>query len=365
MWLERIISLIGLLLIATSASAVAQTVSIVDNELERYFVDEGTDSDGAVNQQMSQADVNAIFDIMIGPQYAMTTSIDLVKFQGLRELRINNASLLSLNLTSLPLLTEVRCDCSALTATTLFNLPQLTGLELLSTQIASIDVSDLTSLWRIGLDFNSNLQNVDLTGLINLEVIGIAVVSGTVTLPATSTRPNVGVSLGDLPDQTEIDLSGFPDLSYSNFFNCPSLQRIDLRNGSNTTIGMVNLGTSTAGFPSLGCFLVDDVSYSTANWTVPDPSVFTINPSDCPTVGFADMETSEVVLYPLPVRSTLFVASEYFEQAAVLDLRGRVVLPMQDLEQNSISLDGLASGVYLVQLLDAEGGCRVQRIVKV
>ncbi len=78
-------------------------------------------------------------------------------------------------------------------------------------------------------------------------------------------------------------------------------------------------------------------------------------------VSVAEHTTKNVSLYPNPTTDMVYVISDAVAKLEVLDLTGRVLLSNEG--QNSVSMRGLPSGVYLVRIHVADAVvCR--RVVK-
>ena len=77
-------------------------------------------------------------------------------------------------------------------------------------------------------------------------------------------------------------------------------------------------------------------------------------------VGIENVNDINVAIYPNPVSNVLNVEGEGIEQVEVMDLNGRVILTSA---ATSLNLENLASGVYMVRVIAAEG-IHVEKIVK-
>jgi len=77
--------------------------------------------------------------------------------------------------------------------------------------------------------------------------------------------------------------------------------------------------------------------------------------------GIDDVNTLNIAIYPNPVSNVLNVEGEDIQQVEILDLNGRTVLATN--ESGAINISNLASGMYLVRAISAEG-VRTVKIVK-
>ena len=108
-----------------------------------------------------------------------------------------------------------------------------------NTQITNIDLTQIPALDNL-YAFNCGLTSLDLSGNPALETFVI----------------------GQNP-LTSLDLSANPALAIFSCRNMNSLVQLNLQSGTNTSILSFNAELN----PSLTCIQVDDVTYSTTNWT--------------------------------------------------------------------------------------------------
>jgi hypothetical protein len=124
-------------------------------------------------------------------------------------------------------------------------------------------------------------------------------------------------------------------------------------NGNNTNFTYINSQNNL----NLSCIQVDDVTYSTANWTGSN-FIFGSQTSfseDCLTVGLEESESIILTAYPNPT-SGLFLSQP--SNGQVLDLSGRSLMSFSNVR--TIDLNGLASGSYLLRTVDGN----VMRVVR-
>ena len=76
--------------------------------------------------------------------------------------------------------------------------------------------------------------------------------------------------------------------------------------------------------------------------------------------GIENASDINVAIYPNPVSSVLNIEGEGIQQVEVMDLNGRTILTSA---ATSLNLESLASGIYMVRVIAAEG-IRVEKIVK-
>ncbi len=158
---------------------------------------------------------------------------------------------------------------------TLIGIEDFTALQYLdldNNSLDSLNVSNNTALIRLRLRLN-NVSNIDLSNNINLRVLSI----GDNGLERLDISNNV--NLEDLfvggNSLTDLDLSNNPNLETVGV-NTNNLVNLNIQNGNNANITTFVAGNN----PDLNCILVDNVSYSNANWTSIDPQV-SFNEVEC------------------------------------------------------------------------------------
>jgi len=160
-------------------------------------------------------------------------------FTALTELNCSNNSLSTLDLSQNIALTNIDCQANALTSLNVTNITNLSWLSCNSNpNLGSIDISSNTSLVNL---------NCIATGLTNLDI---------------SANLNLYALYCSFNSLQEIDLSLHTSITE---FQCNNnlLTSLNLANGNNTSFAYF----SSTNNPNLTCIQVDDVNYSTTNWT--------------------------------------------------------------------------------------------------
>jgi len=87
-------------------------------------------------------------------------------------------------------------------------------------------------------------------------------------------------------------------------------------------------------------------------------------------VGIAEMQELRFSVWPNPATDVLHIESgTRLQQIRLLDMRGREAAPPQPSatggeERATIDVSALPSGLYLLQITDAEGRKGVQKVIK-
>jgi Leucine-rich repeat (LRR) protein len=157
------------------------------------------------------------------------------------------------------------------------NVSDLTGIEdftnletiiLTNASVTSVDFSNNMNLAFISLNDNTNLTSINVNGLVGLETVFLF--NNDLTSIDFSTNTNLEIiRLQNNTNLTALDLTQNPLLLELNVSNC-GLTSLNVQNGNNTNITSFD----ATGNANLTCILVDDVAYSTTNWTNIDSQAF-------------------------------------------------------------------------------------------
>ena len=194
----------------------------------------------------------------------MLTSLALSTHTNLTDLLCGNNSLTNLILPAGTNLVSVSCNDNSLNSLDISQCDGLTGLDCSTNDLTSIDLSATTTLNQLSCH-NNSITSLDLSTLENLYVLNcsdnlLADLDISVNTSLTQLFCN-GNSL------TSIDISTISNLYY---FECDNnaLVTLNAANGNNANL----ISFSSISNPDLTCIQVDDVAYSTTNWTNIDPA---------------------------------------------------------------------------------------------
>ncbi|WP_075344382.1 hypothetical protein [Tenacibaculum agarivorans] len=171
------------------------------------------------NNSIEVVDISSMNNLaLLEASGAITTSLDASNTASLTSINVSESTISTINLTDASALKELfvyKTNISDLDLSTNNALVRLIAFEI--TELETIDLTDLVALKELELD-KTSIQSLDLSTNIVLEHISVS--------------------------QTNL-----------NFFN--------LKNGNNTSITSFYAPNN----PNLPCILVDNETYSTANWT--------------------------------------------------------------------------------------------------
>lgn len=140
---------------------------------------------------------------------------------------------------------------------------------------------------------------------------------------------------------TNVDLS--QNIFLEQFLgNLNNLVSLNIKNGNNEAI----TDFITFGNPDLICIQVDNVAYSTANWTLIDSNHHFS--ASCFS-GINESEQNQIKLYPNPATNHFFVHVESESTCSIFNLNGQEVHnQILIIGQNEIQISTMTPGVYLI-----------------
>ncbi len=167
------------------------------------------------------------------------TALDLTNNTSLRKLLVNgNGGLTSLDLSNNTKLVEFKAYSTNITSFNFSVHSDLETVECYGTPISSVNFSNNPELQVIRVE-NTNITELDLSNNPNIETLRVN---------------DTGIQTLDLSKQTALK---------NLYAHDANLSYLNVKNGNNT-----NVSTFRAeGNPNLTCIVVDDVTYSTNNWT--------------------------------------------------------------------------------------------------
>jgi len=227
-------------MLTISSAVIAQNVNIPDANFKAYLVGNiSINTNGDTEIQVSEA---AGFTGNVNCQSLSISDLTGIEaFTNILYLYCNNNNLTSFNISNSLDLLSLRCN---------------------SNQLSSLDISNNSELTEL-LCQNNNLLSLNVTNLTELETFR----------GQTNQIETLDFSLAS--NLTSVNC-GYNNLSYLNFGN---------GNNSNVTSFFAHSN------PNLTCITVDDITYSTTNWTFIDPaSSFSANcPPPLCTVNIPDV----------------------------------------------------------------------------
>ena len=312
----------------------AQNTYVPDDNFEQALIDKGYDV--VLDNYVSTSNINTITSLSVSRlKIADLTGIE--DFVSLMSLNCSENQLTNLVVSENTALTGLYCYENQLTSLDVSTNTALTGLYCYENQLTSLDVS--TNIALIGLNCHDNeLTSLDIsknTALTHLncyinQLSSLDVSTNTVLIELTC-GSNYLKSL-DVSTNTVLT-----KLTCEN----NQLTGLDVKNGNNTAITDFN----TINNSGLTCVEVDDVTWSTENWTnIGSQTSFS---KDCGSLSTSDYQLENFKVYPIPSESVVNITVLETVKYQLVNVKGKV-LRQGDLVAgvNHLNFESVLRGVY-------------------
>jgi len=235
----------------------------------------------------------------------------------------------------------------------------MTNFDAGSNDLTAVDLSQNTKLIMLYLDWNQ-LTSLDVSALADLEYLYCQnnFVLSTLDVSQNSSLQNLDCNFNQIETLNVSNNGSLTNLQCQN----NALTHLNVKNGNN--ISLFIMATEN---PDLNCIEVDDVAWSTANWSnnVDNPVAFS---EDCFTVSVEQvvMAPMSVRLYPNPFSDVITITSDQnlIESVKVYDLKGMLLYQMRDNSTEvNVNLSNLSSGIYLIKTA-SQNGETMHKVVK-
>ena len=312
---------------------------------------------------------NNISLVDLGCSNNQLVSLDLTNNVNLDAVNCSNNSILYILGLDFSNCTYLNCSLNQLTSLTVQegqltqlicnNNPNLIEIFCYNNQITNLDISNLLSLEQL-ICWNNQISNLDLSNHSNLTMLQCGGnllttldVSNNLLLENIDCRQN---------QLSSLDLSNHTALTSLQCFD-NNLTNLDLRNGNNSNMTAFNATQN----PSLSCIDVDDVTWSTANWSSSiDPQ--TIFSTDCSTVGLSDISVSDISAYPNPTQGNFtidFGGITTEVKATFINNLGQIIFTQQYTTTSPITMNiDTPRGIYFLDLAIVNGEQTTIKVVK-
>tara|TARA_B100000809_G_scaffold141989_1_gene139559 strand:- start:150 stop:1268 length:1119 start_codon:yes stop_codon:yes gene_type:complete len=363
--MKTILSILTILLL--SNLVVAQTTVIPDTNFEQALIDLGLDS-GTVDGVVITANIDTLTNLDVHSK-SISDLTGIEDFIALTELNCSQNQLTSLDVTQNTNLFYLKCNYNALTSLDVTQNISLTNLWCNFNALTNLDITKntaLISLWcgnnnLISLDVSHNLYLITLSP-INNQLTNLDVSQNTALTSLTcglNQLTNLDVSQNtaltslwcDNNQLTNLDVSQNTVLT-SLWCQANLLECLNGSNGNNTSFTYFVAYEN----PSLTCIKVDNLSYSTANWTssIDAQTSFSNNCGPC-TVSINEYSISNFNIYPNPTTNQLTIDSELaISKVSIVDLTGKTIKTHNQLA-SVVDVADLPNGIYFIQIIAEEG----------
>lgn len=289
------------------------------------------------------------------------SSLDVTQNTSLVELHCGYNPLTSLDVTQNPNLTDLYCTWSNLSSIDLSQNTLLVYLYINNNQLTSLNLTLNTSLYWLyasdnqltSLDVSQNILLADVRCNSN-QLISINT-SGADSLKVLSCHSNL---------LTELNVSSNAVMTS---LHCAwnNLSCLNVKNGNNSNFSYF---TSLYNI-SLACINVDNVAWSTSNWTLIDQqSSFSTNcPNPC-NVGIEENSLSNLSLFPNPTTGNISIDLGEVKtdvKATLTNNLGQLILTQQFKSTNIINVEiNEPTGIYFLQIEINNGETKTLKVLK-
>ncbi len=280
------------------------------------------------------------------------------------------------------------------------NLSELRELSLDNNNISGsipTEIGNLSQLYILSL-YNNNLSGsipTEIGNCLNLELISIEHNQLTGSIPTSFANLNlififfisdnqlsgpipnffsnwtnlIYLSIGDydtIPPYNnfygELDLSNSTSL-LSCELRHTDISYLNLKNGNNIIVQTINFRDC----PNLSCVIVDDATYSTANWlNVDSNTTFVESQEECEALSIDDLSlNADISIYPNPANAIInlkYDSSVEIKKVTLMNSLGQVI--KESASKNSIDISTLQNGIYLINIEDTSGNRSNHKIIK-
>lgn len=348
-------SIIASIILGVSFSITAQTVNIPDPVFKAYLLGEpaiNTNMDGEI-QVTEAATYTGDIDIT---NAGISDFTGLQSFIAVEDVYINGNNHTTLDLTGMTSLWKIVTDDSDSLQTIIFSgNPNLAWVDVKNCNLSSINTSNLPALNFLHISGNP-ITSVNLTYNPWLQVLSATACN--LTSLDVSNNPALVELYTVWNGITSLDLSGNPNLGFVNVSSC-NLTYLNIANGNNTNLSNSEFRCNNNFFLQSVC--VDDTAYSNNNWyTYVDSFVeFTDTCASSPGVGIWEMNDNSIQVMNNPTHDFIYLKEPISYQ--VINSSGQVVIPAT--LSNRVDMRELTSGIYFM-LASPEGSNGTFKSVK-
>ncbi|MEM6718974.1 MAG: hypothetical protein AAF611_06660 [Bacteroidota bacterium] len=259
-------------------------------------------------------------------------ALDISQNTSLKNIDVGNNPIPSLNLSNNSQITKLECNGTNITTLDITNLTQLDFIEAHNTSISTLDLSQNTIL-RFANLLNTNLSTLDVSANIGLTTLWLN------NTPLTTLDLTTNTLLQSLrtweTNITELDLTNQTALQ-AFWGQNGALEKLNIRSGTNTSLNTFDVRNN----PNLTCVLVDDVAYSTTNWTLVDATTsFSSTYCDYTAIPDANFEAALNTLGYDDTAADGQVPTELIEGVTSLDVSNQNIADLTGIEDFAALID--------------------------
>jgi len=243
---------------------------VPDDNFENYLEANGMGDGITLNDSINTLSIEMLMSLDVSNEN-ISDLTGIEDFTYLLILKCYSNPLTSLDVSNNIYLTDLRCQSNQLTSLDVSQNTALKTLFCFSNFLTSLDVSSNTALTHL---YSHSNQFISLDVSQNTALYFLKCESNQITTLDVSTNTALQYLHCHSNQLTSLDVSN--DIALKEL-HCQDnqLTNLDLRNGNNTNMPTFTISFNATNNPNLYCINVDDVSWSTANWTVANGSINT------------------------------------------------------------------------------------------
>jgi hypothetical protein len=242
---------------------------VPDDNFENYLEANGMGDGITLNDSINTLSIEMLMSLDVSNEN-ISDLTGIEDFTYLLILKCYSNPLTSLDVSNNIYLTDLRCQSNQLTSLDVSQNTALKTLFCFSNFLTSLDVSSNTALTHL---YSHSNQFISLDVSQNTALYFLKCESNQITTLDLSTNTALQYLHCYSNQLTSLDVSNDTALKE---LHCQDnqLTNLDLRNGNNTNMPFT-ISFNATNNPNLYCINVDDVSWSTANWTVANDNINT------------------------------------------------------------------------------------------
>ena len=293
--------------------------------------------------------------------YNLLTSLSTFSNGNIQIIRAHHNQISNLDINGNVNLTQLYCGDNNLTSLDyLYNAPYLNFLSIENNQISYLDIGGNSELLNLFVDGN-NLDSLNV--FYNPKLTVISANNNKLTSLDVSNNPDIFYLYLSNNQLTELDVSNNIDVTRLIVRN-NLLTSLDIRNGNNISIS--NGVFNTINNPNLTCIYVDDVKWSTANWTNIDAtSNFVLDEAACTSLAVDDYDFKGFKILSNPVTEYIKLSIEEEANYELIDLNGKMLKKGKlSIGYNSIKVSSMANGLCFLRITNKRNSSVKKIIIK-
>jgi hypothetical protein len=266
---------------------------VPDDNFENYLEANSMGDGITLNDSINTLSVEILMSLDVSNEN-ISDLTGIEDFTSLLMLKCYSNPLTTLDVSNNIYLTDLRCQSNQLTSLDVSSNTALKTLFCFSNFLTNLDVSSNTALTHL---YSHSNQFISLDVSQNTDLYFLQCQSNQLTTLDVSTNTALQYLYCYSNQLTSLDVSNDTTLKE---LHCQDnqLTNLDLRNGNNTNMPTFTISFNATNNPNLYCINVDDMSWSTTNWTVANGSINTQHyfSNNCTSTEIEEYNTNKGIL---------------------------------------------------------------------